>query len=155
MTPGRFAAALDALFPGGRRALDRMAPESIVLPTGGRRGIDYSTGEPSVSARIQEVFGLTESPLICGVPLTFRLLSPAFRPLQITKDLSSFWKTTYAEVRKEMRGRYPKHYWPENPRLAEPISGVRPSRRSGPTCSTAGSSRGPSPSSSPGPTSGW
>ena len=79
-----------------------------------------------MEARIQEVFGLAESPRICGVPLAFRLLSPARRPLQITSDLASFWRTTYAEVRKEMRGRYPKHYWPENPLDAEPISGVRP-----------------------------
>jgi len=79
-----------------------------------------------VEARIQEVFGLAESPRVCGVPLTFRLLSPARRPLQITRDLASFWRTTYTEVRKEMRGRYPKHYWPENPLDAEPTSGVRP-----------------------------
>jgi ATP-dependent helicase HrpB len=109
---------------GGR--IDDDVPESVTLPTGGRRAIDYEGSEPSVEARIQEVFGLARSPVICGVPLTFRLLSPASRPLQITRDLESFWKVTYAEVRKEMRGRYPKHYWPEDPRTAQATSRVRP-----------------------------
>jgi len=102
------------------------APESITLPTGGKRRIDYSGDAPAVEARIQEVFGLSESPLVCGVRLTFRLLSPARRPLQVTRDLAGFWRSTYADVRKEMRGRYPKHYWPEDPLQAEPTSGVRP-----------------------------
>jgi len=102
------------------------APESITLPTGGKRRIDYSGDAPAVEARIQEVFGLSESPLVCGVRLTFRLLSPARRPLQVTRDLAGFWRTTYADVRREMRGRYPKHYWPEDPLQAEPTSGVRP-----------------------------
>jgi ATP-dependent helicase HrpB len=102
------------------------APESITLPTGGKRRIDYSGDAPAVEARIQEVFGLSESPLVCGVRLTFRLLSPARRPLQVTRDLAGFWRSTYADVRKEMRSRYPKHYWPEDPLQAEPTSGVRP-----------------------------
>jgi ATP-dependent helicase HrpB len=109
---------------GGR--IDTDVPESLLLPTGGRRAIDYEGSEPSVEARIQEVFGLARSPLICGIPVTFRLLSPARRPLQITRDLESFWRVTYAEVRKEMRGRYPKHHWPENPLTAQPTSRVRP-----------------------------
>jgi len=103
-------------------------PESILLPSGGRRRIDYAGGEPAVEARIQEVFGLAVSPRICGIPLIFRLLSPAHRLLQSTRDLAGFWATTYADVRKEMRGRYPKHFWPENPREAAPTSGVRPRR---------------------------
>jgi len=101
-------------------------PETIALPTGSRRRIDYTGDAPAVEARIQEVFGLAESPLVCGIPLTFRLLSPASRPLQITRDLAGFWQSTYSEVRKEMRGRYPKHYWPEDPRKAEPTAGLKP-----------------------------
>ncbi len=112
----------------GRREADfrKKIPESFTLPTGQGRSIDYSSGVPTVEARIQEVFGLSESPRVCGVPVVFKLLSPARRPLQITDDLSSFWKNGYVQVRKEMRGRYPKHYWPENPRSAAPTSGVRP-----------------------------
>ena len=119
-------AALQAMLGslGGRLLAE--APERIVLPTGGKRVVDYEGAEPAVEARIQEVFGLAESPRVCGIPLTFRLLSPSQRPLQITRDLASFWRTTYAEVRKEMRGRYPRHYWPEDPLQAEPTSRVRP-----------------------------
>ncbi|HTU01856.1 MAG TPA: ATP-dependent helicase C-terminal domain-containing protein, partial [Candidatus Sulfotelmatobacter sp.] len=119
-------AALAGLLGGARGDLDREAPQFLTLPTGKRRAIDYTGPEPTVEARIQEVFGLARSPLICGTPLTFRLLSPASRPLQITRDLASFWATTYAEVRREMRGRYPKHYWPDDPLQAEPTAGVRP-----------------------------
>jgi ATP-dependent helicase HrpB len=128
ITAGQLMSALEGLLGKERKRLAVEAPESITLPTGSRRQIDYEGDEPAVEARIQEVFGLAESPRVCGAPLTFRLLSPARRPLQITRDLSSFWRTTYSEVRKEMRGRYPKHYWPENPLEAEPISGVRPKR---------------------------
>jgi ATP-dependent helicase HrpB len=128
MTAGKLLSALQSLAAGARGRFQSQVPETIVLPTGGRRAIDYEGGQPSVEARIQEVFGLAESPRVCGVPLVFRLLSPARRPLQITDDLGSFWRTTYAEVRREMRGRYPKHYWPENPLEAEPTAGVRPRR---------------------------
>ena len=123
---GALYSALKAMADGMGGRIDAEVPESLTLPTGGRRTIDYGGSEPSVEARIQEVFGLARSPMICGVPLTFRLLSPARRPLQITRDLESFWRVTYPEVRKEMRGRYPKHYWPENPLTAEPTSRVRP-----------------------------
>jgi ATP-dependent helicase HrpB len=123
---GGLYSALRSLAAGMGGRIDAEVPESLTLPTGGKRAIDYEGSEPSVEARIQEVFGLARSPMICGVPLTFRLLSPARRPLQITRDLESFWRTTYAEVRKEMRGRYPKHYWPEDPRTAQPTNRVRP-----------------------------
>jgi ATP-dependent helicase HrpB len=116
-----------AVSMGGR--IDSDVPESVTLPTGGKRAIDYAGSEPSVEARIQEVFGMSRSPVICGVPLTFRLLSPARRPLQITRNLESFWRVAYAEVRKEMRGRYPKHYWPEDPLAAQPTTRVRPERQ--------------------------
>ena len=128
ITPGKLLAALQALAGPARGRFGSQVPESIVLPMGGRRAIDYEGDLPAVEARIQEVFGLAESPRVCGVPLVFRLLSPARRPLQITDDLASFWRSTYAEVRREMRGRYPKHYWPENPLEAEPTAGVRPRR---------------------------
>jgi ATP-dependent helicase HrpB len=128
LSAGRLLSALEGLLGRERKRLAMEAPEAIMLPTGSRRPVDYEGDEPAVEARIQEVFGLAESPLVCGVPLTFRLLSPARRPLQITRDLASFWRTTYAVVRKEMRGRYPKHYWPEDPLKAEPTSGVRPKK---------------------------
>ncbi|HUJ73610.1 MAG TPA: ATP-dependent helicase C-terminal domain-containing protein, partial [bacterium] len=124
----KLRAALHGILGSQGARLAEEAPESITLPTGGKRKIDYDGDAPAVEARIQEVFGLSESPRVCGVPLTFRLLSPSHRPLQVTRDLAGFWKNTYAEVRKEMRGRYPKHYWPENPLEAEPTSGVRPKR---------------------------
>jgi ATP-dependent helicase HrpB len=128
LTAAGLHSALMALLGSLRGRFDSEAPESVVLPTGGKRAIDYSGAEPGVEARIQEVFGLAESPRVCGVPLTFRLLSPARRPLQITRDLASFWSATYADVRKQMRGRYPKHYWPENPLEAAPTTRVRPGK---------------------------
>ncbi len=125
---GGLAAALASLVPGRRAEFEREVPEHLVLPTGTRCRIDYSTGVPAVEARIQEVFGMRAGPVICGVPLVFRLLSPARRPLQVTDDLAGFWRTSYAEVRKQMRGRYPRHPWPEDPAAAEPTRGVRPRR---------------------------
>ncbi len=109
----------------GRRGFDEAVPASLALPLGSRRPIDYSSGSPVVEARIQEVYGLSASPRICGQPLAFRLLSPAGRPLQVTADLAGFWKGSYAEVRKQMRGRYPKHHWPEDPAAAAPSAGPR------------------------------
>jgi ATP-dependent helicase HrpB len=133
ISAGQLLVSLERMIGASRGRFESEVPEALMLPTGGRRAIDYAGEEPAVEARIQEVFGLAESPRVCGVPLTFRLLSPARRPLQITRDLASFWRSTYAEVRGEMRGRYPKHYWPENPLEAEPTaSGVRP-RRSKPS----------------------
>jgi ATP-dependent helicase HrpB len=83
---------------------------------------------PILSVRLQEVFGLMDTPRIAGgrVPVTMELLSPARRPVQVTRDLASFWARGYAEVRKDLRGRYPKHYWPEDPRQATPTRRVRP-----------------------------
>ncbi len=111
-----------------RRELDALAPTHLAVPSGSRIHIDYTDASaPSVSVRLQEVFGLDATPRIGGgrVPVTFKLLSPAQRPVQVTRDLASFWRGSYAEVRKDMRGRYPKHYWPENPLEAEPVRGVR------------------------------
>jgi ATP-dependent helicase HrpB len=123
--------ALEALIPAGRRrALDALAPTHIVVPSGSRVAIDYARPDaPAVSVKLQEVFGLLESPRLAHgrVPLTFRLLSPANRPVQVTRDLASFWRTGYFEVRKDLRGRYPKHDWPEDPRAAAASRG--PKRR--------------------------
>ncbi len=110
------------------RQLEQLAPTHIALPTGNRARIDYVDDlAPVAQMRMQEVFGLATTPRIGGgrVAVTFRLLSPAQRPLQVTRDLASFWRNAYADVRKDMRGRYPRHYWPENPLEAEPTRGVR------------------------------
>ena len=112
-----------------QRRLDELAPTHIGLPTGTRARIDYqSDNAPIASMRMQEVFGLAATPRIGGgaVPVTFELLSPARRPLQVTRDLASFWRNAYVEVRKDMRGRYPRHYWPEDPLQAEPTRRVKP-----------------------------
>jgi len=107
---------LRALLPWERqRELDELAPTHLRVPTGSNIRIDYlDESAPAVSVRLQEVFGLDASPRLGGgrVPITFKLLSPAQRPVQVTRDLASFWRGSYADVRKDMRGRYPKHYWP-------------------------------------------
>jgi len=121
--------ALATLVAVRRTELDRLVPESIVLPTGTRCRIGYSSGTPVVEARIQEVFGMRAGPVICGVPLVFRLLSPARRPLQVTNDLAGFWRTSYADVRKQMRGRYPRNHWPEDPSTAAPVRTAKPRKR--------------------------
>ena len=112
-----------------QRALDEHAPTHLTLPTGTRTPIDYRDDKaPVASMRMQEVFGLAATPRIARgqLPVTFVLLSPARRPLQITRDLASFWKNAYVEVRKDMRGRYPRHYWPEDPLTAEPTRRAKP-----------------------------
>jgi ATP-dependent helicase HrpB len=111
-----------------RRELDALAPTHLTVPSGSRIHIDYrDESAPAVSVRLQEVFGLEATPRIGGgrVPITFKLLSPAQRPVQVTRDLASFWRGAYAEVRKDLRGRYPKHHWPENPLEAQAVRGVR------------------------------
>jgi ATP-dependent helicase HrpB len=112
-----------------QRTLDDQVPTHVTLPTGTRARIDYrSENAPIASMRMQEVFGLAATPRIAGgaLPVTFELLSPGRKPLQITRDLASFWKNAYVEVRKDMRGRYPRHYWPENPLEAEPTRRAKP-----------------------------
>ena len=112
-----------------QRKLDELAPTHIGLPTGSRARIDYlDDNAPVASMRMQEVFGLAATPRIGGgtVPVTFKLLSPGRSPLQVTRDLASFWRNAYVEVRKDMRGRYPRHYWPENPLEAEPTRRAKP-----------------------------
>ena len=111
-----------------QRQLAEWAPTHLVLPGGTRVRVGYlDDNAPVVSVRLQEVFGLAVTPLLGRnrVPVTFRLLSPAQRPVQVTRDLQSFWRGAYAQVRKDLRGRYPKHYWPENPLEALPTRGTR------------------------------
>lgn len=111
------------------RELDELLPTHITVPTGSRVRIDYADDlAPCASMRMQEVFGMAQTPRIGGgtIAVTFKLLSPAQRPLQVTADLASFWRNAYNEVRKDMRGRYPRHYWPEDPLLAEPTRRAKP-----------------------------
>ncbi|MFS4438515.1 ATP-dependent helicase HrpB [Paracoccaceae bacterium GXU_MW_L88] len=108
--------------------LDREAPMAITAPTGTKLPIDYGAANPTVEVRLQELFGLTEHPKVGPnqMPLTLSLLSPARRPVQVTQDLPGFWATSYADVRKDMRGRYPKHPWPEDPTTAEATTRRKP-----------------------------
>ncbi len=125
-----FAAALAALLPWPlRRRLDAEAPIHFEAPTGSRVPVDYdSEGGPKIAIRVQELFGLDRHPAIAGgkVPLAIELLSPAQRPVQTTRDLPGFWRGSYAAVRAEMRGRYPKHPWPEDPLAAAPTRRAKP-----------------------------
>lgn len=112
-----------------RAQLDRDAPTHITVPSGSQVHIDYSDpAAPFAAVRLQEVFGLKETPRLGAgrVPLTLQLLSPAQRPVQVTRDLASFWKTGYFDVRKELKGRYPRHYWPDDPLIAAPTRRTRP-----------------------------
>lgn len=115
-----------------RQLLDREAPTHIRVPSGSRIKVQYTPGEPPVLAvRLQEMFGLAETPTVARgrVPLTLHLLSPARRPIQITGDLRGFWNNTYREVKKELKGRYPKHHWPDDPWQAEATAKVKPRKR--------------------------
>jgi ATP-dependent helicase HrpB len=127
-----FAAALNARLPFPlQRRLDAEAPTHFAAPTGSRVPIDYDAeGGPKIAIRVQELFGLNRHPAIAGgrIALAIELLSPAQRPVQITRDLPGFWRGSYAAVRAEMRGRYPKHPWPDDPLAAQP---TRRAKRSG------------------------
>ncbi|MEU5250170.1 ATP-dependent helicase HrpB [Streptomyces longwoodensis] len=116
--------ALGRLLPwatGEAARLDELAPERVAVPSGSRIRVDYADPErPVLAVKLQEMFGLTETPRVAGVPLLVHLLSPAGRPAAVTADLASFWKDGYRGVRAELRGRYPKHPWPEDPATAEP-----------------------------------
>ena len=115
-----------------QRQLERKAPSHLTVPSGSAIRLDYGTPDvPVLAVRLQEMFGCKETPrLVDGtVPVMVHLLSPAKRPVQVTKDLASFWAHAYQEVRKELRGRYPKHHWPDDPLAAPPTA--RTKRRSG------------------------
>ncbi len=112
-----------------QQTIDKIAPTHIQVPTGSRIRIDYRQGAeaPVLSVRLQECFGMEQTPCVNNgcQPLLMELLSPGFKPVQLTQDLRSFWQSTYFEVRKELKRRYPKHYWPENPLEAEAVRGVK------------------------------
>ncbi|MDK2745905.1 MAG: ATP-dependent helicase HrpB [Brevundimonas sp.] len=129
ISDGRLAEALRGLIPWDlQRKLDELAPSRLDTPLGSA-GIDYGAeGGPRVEIRVQELFGVVTHPTVGGgrVPLTLSLLSPARRPVQVTKDLPGFWAGSWAAVRSDMRGRYPRHPWPENPAEAQPTNRVKP-----------------------------
>ncbi|MFJ5548385.1 ATP-dependent helicase HrpB [Streptomyces sp. NPDC093225] len=115
--------ALARLLPwasGEAGRLDALAPERIEVPSGSRIAVDYSADQPVLAVKLQELFGLAQTPTVAGVPVLVHLLSPAGRPAAVTADLASFWREGYKAVRAELRGRYPKHPWPEDPATAEP-----------------------------------
>jgi ATP-dependent helicase HrpB len=119
----------DSLSWEQRQTLDRQAPTHVTVPSGSRIPIDYENAEqPVLAVRLQEMFGLAETPsLLDGrVPLLLHLLSPARRPLQVTRDLAGFWAGSYKAVKADMKGQYPKHYWPDNPLEAEPTARAKP-----------------------------
>ncbi len=125
---------LEAILSGSlvwekQQALKQGAPTAIQVPSGSRKRLTYQPGEPPVLAvRLQEMFGLADTPTVCWgqVPVVLHLLSPAQRPIQITQDLRGFWERTYVEVKKELKGRYPKHYWPDDPWNAKPTARAKP-----------------------------
>ena len=115
-------ALLSLLDYSQQQQMDKLAPSHLFAPTGSRIELDYSSEQVVLAVRIQEVFGMQQTPRIAEgkIPVLLHLLSPKRSPLAVTQDLASFWQNAYKDVRKDMRGQYPKHYWPENPLEAEP-----------------------------------
>jgi ATP-dependent helicase HrpB len=128
LKPDALEGALRSLVPWDlQRRLDAEAPARWTAPTGNSFAIDYGAeAGPLVEVRVQEVYGLGQHPTVAGMPLTLSLLSPAHRPVQTTKDLPGFWKGSWKDVRADMRGRYPRHLWPEDPASAEPTARAKP-----------------------------
>jgi len=111
------------------KQMEVLAPTHLQVPSGSRKRLDYTPGAPPVLAvRLQELFGLAQTPTVCGgrMAVVLHLLSPAQRPIQVTQDLAGFWQRTYSEVKKELKGRYPKHYWPDDPYQAQPTARAKP-----------------------------
>ena len=112
-----------------QQAVEKLAPSHIIVPTGSRIRVEYRQGAeaPVIRVRLQECFGLTDTPRVDDGrrPVLMELLSPGYKPVQLTSDLRSFWEGTYFEVRKELKRRYPKHAWPDNPLEADPVRGVQ------------------------------
>jgi ATP-dependent helicase HrpB len=125
------AALLARLSWTQQRRLDELAPALLTVPSGSRVRLDYREETPVLAVRLQEMFGLSETPCVAGgrVPVLLHLLSPARRPMQITRDLAAFWQGAYHEVKKELKGRYPKHHWPDDPLQAPPTAGAKRRRR--------------------------
>ncbi|MCD0175938.1 ATP-dependent helicase HrpB, partial [Deinococcus sp. 14RED07] len=121
--------AVQALLPWPLPArLDELAPTHLTVPTGTRVRLSYRPGEaPILAVKLQELFGLADTPAVNGgrTPVLLHLLSPAGRPVQVTQDLRSFWNSSYFEVRKDLRGRYPKHPWPDDPWTHAPMKGTK------------------------------
>jgi ATP-dependent helicase HrpB len=130
LSAGELSDALMTLLPWELRArLEREAPTHFEAPTGTQLAIDYEAEQgPTIAVRLQELFGLNTHPSIAkgAVPLVLELLSPAHRPVQVTRDLPGFWRGSYAGVRSDLRGRYPRHPWPEDPASAVPTRRVKP-----------------------------
>ena len=114
---------------GQRQSVERLAPSRLSVPTGSQIPLEYRQGAdaPVLKVRLQECFGLLDTPRVDDgrLPVLMELLSPGYKPVQLTADLRSFWEGAYFEVRKELRRRYPKHAWPEDPLAADPVRGVR------------------------------
>lgn len=112
-----------------KQELDEQVPTHIVVPSGSRIPVDYSDPEsPVLAVRLQELFGMKDTPRLARgkLPVTLHLLSPSQRPVQVTRDLRSFWENAYFEVKKDLKGRYPKHSWPDDPYAAVPTNRAKP-----------------------------
>ncbi|HSV28122.1 MAG TPA: ATP-dependent helicase C-terminal domain-containing protein, partial [Candidatus Omnitrophota bacterium] len=123
------AAALHGVVDwNAKRRLDEMAPTHVTVPSGSRVSIDYAGDIPVLAVRLQEMFGCADTPRVAGgkVPLLLHLLSPARRPVQVTRDLASFWANAYHAVKADLKGQYPKHWWPDDPMQAEPTARAKP-----------------------------
>ncbi len=123
------SSALHAVFDWEKKKrLDTLAPTHITVPSGSHISIDYSGEAPILAVRLQEMFGLADTPTVGNgrIPLTLHLLSPARRPVQVTRDLKSFWKNGYPDVKRDLKGRYPKHHWPDDPWTATPTARAKP-----------------------------
>ncbi|MEP0509926.1 MAG: ATP-dependent helicase C-terminal domain-containing protein, partial [Aurantimonas coralicida] len=129
ITPGQISEALRGLVPpAAANRLEALAPSHYEAPTGSRVPIRYEADHPVLAIRVQELFGLSQHPTIADgrLKLTVELLSPAHRPIQITRDLPGFWAGSWADVRADLRGRYPRHAWPEDPANAHPTARAKP-----------------------------
>jgi ATP-dependent helicase HrpB len=128
--PAVLSEALEAQLPYSlKRRLDVEAPTHFIAPTGSHIAVDYEAGGgPAIAVRVQELYGLKDHPTLANgkAPLTVHLLSPAHRPIQITRDLPGFWRGSWSAVRAEMRGRYPRHLWPDDPAAAPPTTRAKP-----------------------------
>ena len=111
-----------------RRRLDDLAPTHLAVPSGSRIPLDYAGEVPVLAVRLQEMFGCATTPAVAGgrVPVLLHLLSPARRPVQVTRDLASFWANAYRAVKADLKGQYPKHWWPDDPMQAEPTARAKP-----------------------------